>query len=107
MLNFLFRGRKTPEVKVETQREMFTRLVDELNAAIDKLADKPKVTLDPATGHIHPEMPEQFPDEALALPKPATGAAKPKAAEDPATTKPEAAKKGDVPAAEPPEPKPT
>lgn len=73
MLNFLFRRRTTaeePEVKIETQRETFTRLVEELNAAIDNLADKPAVTIAPATGRISFELPEQFPDEALQLPAP-------------------------------------
>lgn len=70
MFKFLFRGRSEPEVKIETQRETFTRLVEELNQAIDKFADKPAVTVDPATGHVGFEMPEQFPDEALALPSP-------------------------------------
>ena len=73
MLNFLFRRRaasEEPEVKIETQRETFTRLVDELNGALALLADKPKVTIDPATGGISFELPEQFPDEALQLPAP-------------------------------------
>lgn len=73
MLNFLFRRRTTeeePEVKIETQRETFTRLVEEMNAAIEKLADKPAVTIEPATGRISFELPEQFPDEALQLPAP-------------------------------------
>lgn len=75
MLKFLFRSRQV-EAKIETQRDRFARLVEELNAAIDALPDKPRVTVDPATGHILPETPEQFPDEALALPKPDAEAAK-------------------------------
>jgi len=71
MFKFLFRGREAaPEVKIETQRETFTRLVDELNEALGNLADKPAVTIEPATGRITFELPEQFPDEALALPGP-------------------------------------
>lgn len=73
MLNFLFRRQgpaAEPEVKIETQREVFTRLVEELNTEITKLADKPKVTIDPATGMVSFELPEQFPDEALQLPAP-------------------------------------
>ena len=71
MFKFLFKGRETvPEVKIETQRETFTRLVDELNEALGNLADKPAVTIEPASGRISFEMPEQFPDEALALPSP-------------------------------------
>ncbi len=70
MLRFLFGGRKKPDVKIETQRETFSRLVAELNEAIDALPDKPRVTIDPRSGHILPEAPEHFPDEALALPSP-------------------------------------
>ncbi|WP_227285263.1 hypothetical protein [Boseongicola sp. H5] len=75
MLKFLFGGRKKPDVKIETQRESFVRLVTELNEAIDALPDKPRVTIDPASGHILPEAPEHFPDEALALPAPGEKAA--------------------------------
>lgn len=71
MLKFLFGGKTTtPEVVIETDRARFERLVGELNGMIDTLADKPRVTLDPATGHVLPETPEQFADEALALPAP-------------------------------------
>ncbi|MEM9855310.1 MAG: hypothetical protein AAF841_12800 [Pseudomonadota bacterium] len=69
MLRFLFGDRKgTP--KVETQREAFERLVKELNEAIGALAVKPKITVDPNTGALDLAAPEQFPDEALALPAP-------------------------------------
>lgn len=71
MFKFLFKGRGEAAV-VETKRQSFERLVSELNTAIDELADKPKVTLDPATGHVAFELPEQMPDEALALPAPTT-----------------------------------
>ena len=72
MLRFLF-GKKPDapvEVKVETQRETFDRLLSELNEALVLLPVKPKVTFDPETGLIDFERPEQFPDEALALPSP-------------------------------------
>ncbi|MBY4892677.1 hypothetical protein KUL25_07860 [Rhodobacteraceae bacterium N5(2021)] len=73
MLKLLFGGKKaTPEVVIESDRARFSRLVNELNEVIDTLAHKPRVTIDPATGHIEPDVPEQFPDEALALPAPAT-----------------------------------
>ncbi|MEM9349334.1 MAG: hypothetical protein AAGA47_03665 [Pseudomonadota bacterium] len=68
MLKFLF-GKK-PGAKVETQRETFERLVKELNEAIEPLAVKPRVIVDPNLGTIAFATPEQFPDEALALPKP-------------------------------------
>ncbi len=70
MFKFLFRGKSTPEVEIETDRARFARLVEEINAMIDALAVKPRVTIDPETGHILPEAPEQFADEALALPAP-------------------------------------
>lgn len=69
MFNFLFRGRGQ-KVEVETQRQSFERIISELNAAIDGLSVKPRVTLDPATGHVEFQLPEQMPDEALALPAP-------------------------------------
>ncbi|SFR44223.1 hypothetical protein [Litoreibacter janthinus] len=69
MLKFLFRGREK-DVVVETQRQSFERIVSELNAAIDGLSVKPRITLDPATGHVDLHLPEQLPDEALALPAP-------------------------------------
>ncbi|MEM8882264.1 MAG: hypothetical protein AAGC82_16865 [Pseudomonadota bacterium] len=88
MLNFLFRGRNKaePEVKIETQRETFIRLTQELNDAIAKLADKPAVTVEPATGQVSFALPEQFPDEALALPKPETEPETPAADPDPETS---------------------
>lgn len=69
MFKFLFGGRGETAV-IETKRQSFERLVMELNTAIDELADKPKVTFDPVTGHVTFELPEQMPDEALALPAP-------------------------------------
>jgi len=85
MLNFLFkrRGAKV-EVKPETQREAFERLVGELNALMDKEGEKPSITIAPATGHISLGLPEQLSDEALALPAPTAEDVK-EAAED-ATT---------------------
>jgi hypothetical protein len=71
MLEFLKRlgGGGTPS-QPESQRARFERLVADLNEALDDLSDKPAVTVQPDSGHISFEMPEQFPDEALALPKP-------------------------------------
>ena len=70
MLKFLFGGKKTPEAVPETDREQFKRLTTDLNALIDTLHVKPKITLDPATGRVTLEEPDQFADEALALPAP-------------------------------------
>lgn len=69
MLKFLF-GTRGEKPVIETRRQTFERLVRELNEAIDEIADKPKVTFDPATGHVMFELPEQMPDETLALPAP-------------------------------------
>jgi len=56
---------------VETQRETVARNVQELNAVLALMADKPVVGLDLNTGLISIDLPEQMPDEALALPAPA------------------------------------
>ena len=73
MLEFLKRlGGVSAPNKPESQRARFERLVSELNEALDGLTDKPAVTVQPDSGHISFDMPEQFPDEALALPKPDT-----------------------------------
>ncbi|MEM1100713.1 MAG: hypothetical protein AAGH73_04185 [Pseudomonadota bacterium] len=69
MLRFLFG--KNPGGKVETQRETFERQVRELTATLEAMPVKPKVSVDPNTGAISFEAPDQFADEALALPKPA------------------------------------
>ena len=82
MLRFLFGKKPSDAVKVETQRQTFERLVSELNEALVLLDPKPKVTLDPVTGTVSFEMPEQFPDEALALPAPSKS--EDAAAEEPA-----------------------
>jgi len=70
MLRFLFGKKPSDKVKVETQRQTFERLVGELNEALVTLDPKPKVTFDPVSGAISFDTPEQFPDEALALPAP-------------------------------------
>ena len=77
MFKFLRFGRGAKnEPVVESQRETFERLVTELNDALDSLPEKPAVTIDPATGHVAFDLPEQFPDEALALPAPSEEEAK-------------------------------
>lgn len=70
MFDFLKRLRGLPEEAEESQRARFERLVADLNDAIAELPEKPAVTVMPVTGGLAFEMPEQFPDEALALPKP-------------------------------------
>lgn len=70
MFDFLKRLRGVPSEAKESQRARFERLVEELNAEIAELPEKPAVTITPETGALSFEMPQQFPDEALALPKP-------------------------------------
>ena len=71
MFSFLKFGRNAkPEVVIETQRQTFERLVGELNEAIALLDEKPAVTVTPSTGALSFELPDNFPDEALALPAP-------------------------------------
>ncbi|MEL7212182.1 MAG: hypothetical protein AAGK92_05940 [Pseudomonadota bacterium] len=70
MFKFLFGKKADAAVVVETQRETFERVINELNAALDVLDTKPTVTVDPETGHIGLVLPEHLPDEALSLPAP-------------------------------------
>lgn len=54
----------------ETQRQTVERALAEVNDIVALMTDKPKITIDPATGAVALELPEQMPDEALALPAP-------------------------------------
>ncbi|WP_438991784.1 hypothetical protein [Lentibacter sp.] len=56
--------------KPETQRACVARALDEINAVLAELDVKPKLSFDPATGALELELPEQMPDERLALPAP-------------------------------------
>lgn len=69
MFKFLF-GRKEDAPVVETQRQVATRALEELNTVLEGLETKPAVKLDMNTGQIEVDWPEQMPDEALALPAP-------------------------------------
>ncbi|SMX45475.1 hypothetical protein [Octadecabacter ascidiaceicola] len=69
MFKFLFE-KVGGKAKVETQRNTVARAVDELNSVLALMADKPVVGVDLNTGLISVELPEQMPDEALALPAP-------------------------------------
>lgn len=73
MFKFLF-SKKTAG-PVETQRETVERAVEELNSVLTLMADKPVVGVDLNSGLITVELPEQMPDEALALPAPEEDAA--------------------------------
>lgn len=70
MFKFLFGRRVTADASPETMREQLSRALAEVNGLVAQLDPKPAVTLDPATGEISLALPEQMPDEALALPAP-------------------------------------
>ncbi len=72
MFKFLFS--KKSGVAAETQRQTVERTVEELNSVLALMADKPLVGVDLNSGLITVELPEQMPDEALALPAPAEDA---------------------------------
>lgn len=55
---------------VETQRQTVERALGEVNEVLALMAVKPKVTIDPETGTVSLGLPDQMPDEALALPAP-------------------------------------
>jgi len=69
MFKFLF-GKKSIEAVKETQRETLERAMGEVNAILGAMAVKPKVAVNLETGLIELDLPEQMPDEALALPAP-------------------------------------
>lgn len=69
MFKFLM-GKTGGKPKVETQRETLTRALEEVNGVLALMADKPVVGLDLNTGQITVDLPDQMPDEALALPAP-------------------------------------
>ena len=70
MLNFFKNRFGKVEAIRETQRETATRALSELNEILAGLDVKPKLSFDPATGAVELELPDQMPDEALALPAP-------------------------------------
>ncbi|QQA43746.1 hypothetical protein [Pelagovum pacificum] len=72
MFKFLF-GRKSdvPQVVRETQRETIERALGEINEITALMDPKPKFVVDGQTGHLELDLPDQLPDEALALPSPA------------------------------------
>ncbi|MCF2905040.1 hypothetical protein L0666_08575 [Octadecabacter sp. CECT 8868] len=69
MFKFLF-GKTRGKAAIETQRDTVARAVDELNSVLALMADKPVVGIDLNSGLITVDLPEQMPDEALALPAP-------------------------------------
>ena len=71
MFKFLF-GRSKTEVEVvkETQRETVERALAEVNEVLGGMTVRSKIAVNLETGLIEIELPEQMPDEALALPAP-------------------------------------
>ncbi len=69
MFKFLL-GKVGGKAKIETQRDTVARAVEELNSILALMGDKPVVGVNLNTGLISVELPEQMPDEALALPAP-------------------------------------
>ena len=70
MFNFIKARLGGSKTIIETQRQTIDRAMAEVNEILALLADKPKVTIDPSVGSITLELPDQMPDEALALPAP-------------------------------------
>jgi hypothetical protein len=71
MFKFLFRKAKDEvEVVKETQRETISRAMGEVNDILAVMHPKPKVSVNLESGLIELDLPEQMPDEALALPAP-------------------------------------
>jgi len=56
--------------KPEAQRARVVRALGEINSVLAELDVKPKLSFDPSTGALELELPEQIPDERLALPAP-------------------------------------
>jgi len=71
MLKFLnlFKSGDAP-VQIESHRARFERVTSELNEVLAELNDMPVVTIDAAAQTLSIAAPEQFMDEALALPSP-------------------------------------
>jgi hypothetical protein len=72
MFKFLKVFTNTPDQKpeLETMRARFERVTAELNEVLEDLEELPDVSLDVSGRRVTFNAPEQFSDEALALPKP-------------------------------------
>lgn len=81
---FKFLRNRFGEVKSvqETQRQTFERALGEVNAILTLMDPKPKISFDPAGGTFEIELPDQMPDEALALPAPTAEETAPVAEEE-------------------------
>ena len=67
---FNFLKKETGEVKMLTMRERFDAAQSEMNAVLAELGDMPVIRIDASARQIEITAPEQFADEALALPAP-------------------------------------
>ncbi len=90
MFKFLFRKKEIEAIK-ETQRETVERAVKELNEILEGMAEKARISVDLQSGLIDVDLPEQMPDEALALPAPEKAETATKSEETPDEEKPAAA----------------
>ena len=70
MFNFIKTRLGGVKAVTENQRQTIERALGEVNEIVALMGDKPKVTIDPATGSVTLSLPDQMPDEALALPAP-------------------------------------
>lgn len=72
MFKFLKVFTNTPDQKpeIETMRARFERVTAELNEVLSELEELPDVSFDVSGRRVTFAAPEQFADEALALPKP-------------------------------------
>lgn len=73
MFKFLFGKKQDGTAVVETQRETVARALAEINEILT-LTEGAAVSVTTGTGQIDITLPEQMPDEALALPAPETDA---------------------------------
>jgi hypothetical protein len=72
MFKFLFKktDKGAQVVVAETQRQTVERALRELNTVLVTLTPKAKITVYPDEGTLSVTLPDQMPDEALALPAP-------------------------------------
>lgn len=68
MLKFLFR--KSAQAEAVNQRKSLENLLANLNDILRDMPEKPLVIVDANSGEITLDLPDQMPDEALALPAP-------------------------------------
>lgn len=52
------------------QRQIVEKALADLNEVLGAMADRPALTIDMASGRLAIDLPDQMPDEALALPAP-------------------------------------